>query len=98
MTTRRPAQHKTIAGNEAGREERKALNMIPVGVTEQDVRLQRLGTVAKQVCAERASASAAVEYQAGARIGYHFYAGSVAAELVSARTGSGNGTACTPKA
>jgi hypothetical protein len=85
------------AGNERGHEERKALDVVPVGVADEEVQPQRLGHRLHQVQAQLAGAGAAVEDDDGSVGGAKLHAGGVAPEARRAIAGRGDRAARSPE-
>ena len=72
------ANSKPVARNEKGNEERKPLNVIPVGVAEQNGGGDGFRCVGHQVNTQGTRAGAGIKNVAPAGLGHHFHAGSVA--------------------
>jgi hypothetical protein len=84
-------------GQKRGLEEGEPLDVIPVSVSEQQMKLQRPRRGAKQVLAKRPRAGAAVENDGGAVVGAHFHTGGVAAIAVGVRSGRRDRATRAPK-
>ena len=78
-------------------EERETLDMVPVGMADEDVAAQRRRALRLQGVAQDADSRSGVEYQLCPVAGAHFHARGVAAVTHRLRPGCGNRTACTPE-
>ena len=86
----RSADGDAIAGDEQRGEEGEALDVIPVGVTEQDRHRERTASARDELGTQRACAGPAVEDEVGTAGRRQLHAGGVAAEAVGPRAGRGN--------
>jgi len=89
---------KMISRNKERCKERKALNVIPMRMREEDGRFDRRGIAGEQFVAEQASAGAAIEHDGPAGRRGQLNARRIAAEAVGARAGRCDGPASSPKA
>src|SRR5947208_10053983 len=97
MAALRSAHPETVARDEQRSEKRKALNVIPMSVTEEDSGLHQVRHVFHPVRSEKARAGTAVEDKPAAGLRLHLDAGGVAAKPVGANTGRGDRSPSTPK-
>ena len=86
-----------VGAVEQRREERETLDMVPVGMPDEDVAAQRRRALRLQGVAQDADSRSGVEYQLRPVAGAHFHARGVAAVTHRLRPGCGNRTACTPE-
>ena len=94
----RRVDHEPRGRREERGEEREALDVVPVGVAQQERRGERPRARAGEGGAERADAGAAVEHEPGAAAGRHLDARRVAAEVRGAGAGRRDGPARAPEA
>src|SRR5439155_26473943 len=87
-----------ILRGEERRKERKALNVIPMGVTDEEMPMQRAGVGRHQCAPEPVGAGAAIEDHEGAISGAHFHTRGVAAVAQPSRPGRWDGSTGAPEA
>src|SRR4029450_4481507 len=87
-----------VIRDEERRKERKALNVIPMGVTNEEMPMHRAGIGRHQFVPEPVGAGAAIEDNEGAIRGAHFHARGVAAIAQRCRPGLRDGSTGAPKA
>src|SRR5206468_402871 len=80
------------------RKERKALNVIPMGVPDEEMPMQRAGVGRHQCAPEPVGAGAAIEDNEGAISGAHFHTRGVAAIAQRCWPGLRDGATGTPEA
>src|SRR2546425_5455197 len=87
-----------VIRDEERRKERKALNVIPMGVTDEEMPMHRAGVGRHQFTPEPVGAGAAIEDNEGAISGAHFHTSGVAAIAQRCRPGLRDGATGTPEA
>src|SRR5450631_570302 len=94
----RPMDRDGVAFDKGGAEERKALNVIPVRMSEENIRVDGLLASGHQIGGQRVSAGTAVENQKVAVGSGQFDAGGIAPEAVRVRPGGGDRAPRSPEA
>src|SRR6202030_1668785 len=94
----RPIDPEVIGRCEKRREEREALNVIPMRVSEQDGGRDWTARIFHQFVSEQPRAGTAIEDHARASFSGELDAGCISAEVIGVGTGRRNRSACTPKA
>src|SRR4030095_13451033 len=87
-----------VIRDEERRKERKALNVIPMGVTDEEMTMHRAGGCRHQSAPEPVGAGAAIEDDEGAISGAHFHTRGVAAIAQRCRPGLRDGSTGAPEA
>src|SRR5262249_46083591 len=87
-----------VLWDEERRKERKALNVIPMGVPDEEMPMQRAGVGRQQGAPEPVGAGAAIEDHEGAIRGAHFHTRGVAAIAQRGRPGLRDGATGAPEA
>ncbi|MNT23866.1 hypothetical protein D3C72_1593070 [compost metagenome] len=88
-------QAHAVAGHEQGREHGQAVDVVPVAVRDEDVRVD--GLARRQLLCQRKDAAARIENDQAIVVGARFDARGVAAVARRARAGGGDGAAHTPE-
>ncbi len=94
----RAVDAEPAAGDVGGEEERKALNVVPMGVADEDVHRRQGRPAGEEVETQGAGAGAAIEEDDGPVVGAHLHAARVAAVERRAPPRSRNGAAGAPEA
>src|SRR4029450_8825261 len=87
-----------VLRDEERRKERKALNVIPMGVPDEEMPMQRAGVGRHQGAPEPVGAGAAIEDHEGASRGAHFHTRGIAAIAQRGRPGLRDGSTGAPEA